>query len=94
MDCDLSQLLQIIQSAGSNIIDAYKANHQTFPSLDAPFNPRNPSEVLRSNPDVSRSIDLAVAAAAQLIATLRDPGQSMFTTALSVSVDRYYVTRT
>jgi hypothetical protein len=82
---DVSCLLQIIQASGSTIVDRYATHGQNFPSINVPFDLHRVTETLRSDPEVSRSIDLVVAAATQLITTLRDPGQTMFTTALSVS---------
>jgi hypothetical protein len=72
MSSSLSALLSLISSGIADIESAYAANGAKFPSLDEPLRP-DPMEG-----KVVAAANLVVAAAAQLIATVRPPPLSVF----------------
>jgi hypothetical protein len=76
----ISALSSIISSAVTSVDAAYAAEGATFPSLDEPFR-RTPLDG-----KVQESINLIIAAAAQLIATVRPPPATLLDAAGSVSV--------
>jgi hypothetical protein len=78
MASNLSALLALISSGIADIESTYAANDATFPSLDEPYIP-DPIE----GKAVSAA-NLVVAAAAQLIATVRPPSFTLFETASQV----------
>jgi hypothetical protein len=71
MSADLSTLSSIISSQVVEIESFLNAKDLSIPSLNEPFSPA--SEAARMNPQVYKSIKLIVAAADQLINTLRPP---------------------
>jgi hypothetical protein len=76
----ISALSAIISSAVANIDAIYAAEGATFPSLDDPFRP-SPLDG-----KVQEATDLIIAAAAQLIATVRPPPVTLLEAAGSVRV--------
>lgn len=56
-----------------------------FPSLDAPCDPKSPSELLSTDPLVVRAINHIVAAAGQLSATVQAPFLSICDASMAVS---------
>lgn len=86
LSCELAQLLQIIQSAGTTILNIYRAHSAQFPSLNKPYSSGDVDPELISDPELCNATDLVVAAAGQLIATVRDPKLTLWSTALSVSI--------
>ncbi|KAJ7457536.1 O-methyltransferase [Mycena galericulata] len=69
----LRLLSNIISEAVDTIEGVYADAGVTPPSLDAPFNPQDPLEALRSKPEVMAATLKIVAAAGQIGATARDP---------------------
>ncbi|KAF8575758.1 S-adenosyl-L-methionine-dependent methyltransferase [Ramaria rubella] len=92
--CELAQLLQIIQSAGATILNTYQAHSVQFPSLNKPYNPGDVNPELTSDPQLCNAIDLVVAAAGQLIAAVRDPKLTLWSTAMSWTVNASFKTAT
>lgn len=82
MTTDLESLRDIIVSSVDRIVGICKETGKEFPPLDKPAHPSEfSSESIRNNPTVADSIHLAVAAASQLIATLRPPSVHLWNTA-------------
>ncbi len=61
------------------------SDHLDFPSLDAPCDPKSPSELLTADPLVVRAINHIVAAAGQLSATVQAPFLSICDASMAVS---------
>lgn len=78
---DLDQLLSIITAGVHDIKRAYVEADQPFPDFQKPYTP-NATE--QSAP-VMTQIALVVAAASQLVRTLRSPAQTVIEETLSVS---------
>lgn len=76
----ISALSAIISSAVANIDAAYAAQGVTFPSLDEPFRP-SPMDG-----KVQDATNLIIAAAAQLIATVRPPPLTLLDAAGAVGI--------
>lgn len=72
MSDTLALLTNIISTNVDSIQTAYTAHNSTFPSLDTPGidSALNPAT---TDPEVAQSINAIIAAAAQLIATVRRP---------------------
>ncbi|KAJ6476547.1 O-methyltransferase, partial [Mycena vitilis] len=69
----LRRLASIIMDSVTTMEDAYARTGMPLPSLDEPFNPQDPAEALRQDPEVSDAVKNIVAAAAQISATVCDP---------------------
>ncbi|KAF7349748.1 hypothetical protein MSAN_01701700 [Mycena sanguinolenta] len=72
----LRRLANIINEAIDEIEGVYAAADISLPSLDAPFNPANPTEALLQNPIVEGATLNIVAAASQLSAMVANPAVS------------------
>ncbi|KAJ7457534.1 hypothetical protein B0H11DRAFT_1818170, partial [Mycena galericulata] len=70
-------LSNIISDAVSTLENAYAAAAAPLPSLDKPFDAKDPTEKLRKDPTISEAVMNIVAAAGQLTATVRDPVASV-----------------
>lgn len=82
------RLLGDLINASIDKIEARVADASVaFPSLDEPFNPGNEAESVLLDPEVLAATSHIIAAASQLIATVRHPAQSIIDDALSVSPD-------
>jgi hypothetical protein len=87
----LSALLDLLTSSIRTLEATYAKEGLAFPSLDTPFKPN----AVDNNPEVLNTARIAVAAAAQIIATIRNPMETVQETAtgpyaaaaLNVSVD-------
>ncbi|KAJ7239696.1 hypothetical protein C8J57DRAFT_1564775 [Mycena rebaudengoi] len=77
----LRLLANLISQAVDTIEGVYTATNATPPSLNKPWDPKDPSEALGQAPAVIEAKTKLVAAAAQLVATARDP----ISTLLSIS---------
>jgi hypothetical protein len=75
----LSALSALISSGVASIEATYAKNGATFPSLDEPFKGPGPLDL-----EVMESAALIIAAAGQLIATLRLPPLSLIDVATGV----------
>lgn len=84
-DSPLRRLGQIIADAidtiESRLIDA----DVSYPSIDKPFDPSSPAENLLLEPELLTAGSHIIAAAAQLIATVRHPAQTIIDDGLSVN---------
>ncbi|KAF8147448.1 S-adenosyl-L-methionine-dependent methyltransferase [Mycena galopus ATCC 62051] len=69
----LRRLASIITDSVTAMERVYARSEMPLPSLDAPFNPQDPAEALRQDPEVSSVVKNLVAAAAQISATVSDP---------------------
>jgi hypothetical protein len=69
----LTALVSIISSNVKDIQSLYQKENIEIPSLDEPFSPN----ALDDNPQVTKAIKLVTAAAAQLIATLGNPSDTV-----------------
>ncbi|KAJ7605435.1 S-adenosyl-L-methionine-dependent methyltransferase [Mycena polygramma] len=65
----LRRLASIIMDSVTTMEDVYERTGMPLPSLDEPFNPQDPAEALRQDPEVSNAVKNIVAAAAQISAT-------------------------
>jgi hypothetical protein len=63
----------------------YAQSGMSLPSLDEPFDPQDPAEALRQDPEVSNAVKNVVAAAAQISATVCDPMRVAVNTSHAVS---------
>ena len=85
MTTDLESLRDIIVSSVDRIVRICEETGKEFPPLDKPAHPSEfSSESIRNNPMVADNINLAVAAASQLIATLRPPSVHLWNSAFKV----------
>lgn len=73
MTTPLTALATIITSNVQTLEAAYAQAGSTFPSLDDPFSP----EPLDSDPSLKEMKKLIVAAAAQILATVRSPPETL-----------------
>ncbi|KAK7045188.1 S-adenosyl-L-methionine-dependent methyltransferase, partial [Favolaschia claudopus] len=73
----LRQLLTLLSSAVDTLEGIYTKENTPFPSLDKPWNPRDLSEAVAKQPEVVQAKLTIVAAAEQLMATVRDPYAAM-----------------
>lgn len=80
MSSPLSALGALITSGIATIETAYAKNGDPFPSLDKPG-----SQAERLDAQIEESTAFVIAAAAQLIATLRSPASYLFDAAGGVS---------
>lgn len=82
MTTPLAELAQLISSGVKTLEDAYTKQGIPFPSLDAPFQPTP----LDFDPALFQTAHLIVAAASQLIATVRSPMETVQAYAASMHV--------
>jgi hypothetical protein len=75
----LRHLVDILSDAVARIDEKYASANLEFPTLDKPFNEKDPACLLLSDPDVTPLSALIVAAADQLIASARPPSQAFST---------------
>ncbi len=68
----LTELVQIIASNVKTLQTVYVNNGRTYPSLDEPLDPTQAAEIAANN-DVQETTRLIVAAATQLVASVRSP---------------------
>jgi hypothetical protein len=69
----LRVLADIISDAVDRIDNEYAAAHLDFPSLNELFDPKDPANVFLADAQVIKNTSLVVAAAEQLVATIRPP---------------------
>ncbi|KAF7343087.1 hypothetical protein MVEN_01739100 [Mycena venus] len=69
----LRRLANIIADSVATMEHVYEDAGMPLPSLDEPFNPKDPAEALRQDPKVSDAVKNLIAAAAQITATVCDP---------------------
>ena len=81
----LRHLVDVLSDAVTRIDEKYASAGLEFPTLDKPFNAKNPACLLLSDPDVVPLSSVVVAAADQLIASARQPMHAVFDIAQSVS---------
>lgn len=81
-ELELRALGNIISTSIDRILDRCSKESLSFPSIHEPAN--NATEEVRNDPEVAISINLLVAAATQLIATVRPPAKTLFVNAYSV----------
>ncbi|TFY69030.1 hypothetical protein EVG20_g3320 [Dentipellis fragilis] len=81
---ELKALVKLLQSNVDRIETATKAASLEFPSLRTTFSPQ--SEAARQLPDVAEASSEIVAAASQLIAAVRPPPLTVFSTGLSFHI--------
>lgn len=75
----LKQLSNLISASVDQIELHYKSNgNLQYPSLDAPFDPTSPSEVLSMDPAVIPAAMIIVSACAQLSATVNVPAMTTY----------------
>ncbi|KZV88454.1 S-adenosyl-L-methionine-dependent methyltransferase [Exidia glandulosa HHB12029] len=75
---DIKQLLSVLNTAVDALEANFKAQSLDFPSLDEPVEPESPAERATTSAEAREAIDLIVAAAAQLTATVRAPFTTLF----------------
>ncbi|KAF5363098.1 hypothetical protein D9757_012044 [Collybiopsis confluens] len=81
----LRLLAQIITDSIDTIENRLADASTSFPSLDEPMDPTSKVESILVEPDMSRATSHIVAAAAQLMATVRQPVQTIMDDALAAS---------
>ena len=81
----LRRLANILSDAVTRIDEKYALADLEFPVLDKPFDEKDPAWRLLSDPDVVPLSSVIVAAADQLIASVRHPMQAVLDMAQSVS---------
>jgi hypothetical protein len=79
---ELRALSKIIQDSISDIDAAVAASNLEFPSPYTPFTAE--SEAARTLPEVERASSLLIAAATQLVQTVRSPTYGILTLAMQV----------
>jgi hypothetical protein len=84
----LKALSQIISNAVTTVEAKYKDAGLNPPSLNEPFNPHDPAEALRRDPEVADAIQHLVAASGQITAVMRDPAVSILNSAHAVVITR------
>lgn len=80
----LRVLSDIISDAVTKVDEQYAAANLEFPSLEETFDPKDPANTLLSNLNVTQNISLVVAAAEQLVASIRHPNWTTWDAALMV----------
>ncbi|KAK7042747.1 S-adenosyl-L-methionine-dependent methyltransferase [Favolaschia claudopus] len=73
MPSELRQLVNLLSSAVDTVDGIYEKENATFPALDKPWNPKAPNEILGQSAEVAAAKMILVAAAEQLMATVREP---------------------
>ena len=81
----LRRLVNILSDAVTQIDEKYASAGLEFPTLDKPFNEKDPACILLSDPDVVPLSSVIVAAADQLIVSARHPMQAILDIAQFVS---------
>ena len=81
----LRHLVNVLSDAVTRIDEKYVSAGLEFPTLDKPFNEKDPACLLLSDPDVVPLSSVIVAAADQLIASARHPIHTVLDIAQSVS---------
>ena len=80
--------LRLLGEIITNCIDKVEcrlgAASVSFPSINAPYNPTSKAEITLLDPDIFEATRHIVAAASQLIATVRHPAHTTSEDALSV----------
>jgi hypothetical protein len=84
MPSSLRILVDLISDAVTKIDEEYAAANVEFPSLKDVFDHRDRENVLLSKQSVNEQISIAVAAAEQLVATVRTPVATVWDMALMV----------
>ena len=82
----LRRLSAIISDAVDKIEEQSANAGHPYPSLNEPFDPTNPSEALTVDPVVLQNTMLLIAAANQIIATVRLPAMSVYDMSLAVCI--------
>lgn len=80
----LRHLVNILSDAVARIDQKYASANLEFPTLDKPFQEKDPACQLLSDPDVAHLSSVIVAAADQLIVSARPPAQAVIDMAQSV----------
>jgi len=80
----LRHLVNILSDAVTRIDERYASANLEFPTLDKLFDEKDPACLLLSNHDVTPLASVVVAAADQLIASVRPPGECILDMAQSV----------
>ena len=80
----LRQLGEIILNSIDTIEERLASDSLDLPSLDDPFDPTAKVETVLQEPDMVAATAFIVAAAAQLIKSIRNPVQAVLSDALSV----------
>ena len=73
----LRHLVNILSDAVTRIDEKYASANLEFPTLDKPFQEKEPACQLLSDPDVVPLVSVIVAAADQLIVSARPPVQAV-----------------
>lgn len=81
----LRHLVNILSDAVARIDEKYASADLEFPTIDKPFDEKDPACLLLSRHDVAPLSSVVVAAADQLIASARHPMQAVLDIAQSVS---------
>ena len=81
----LRRFVNILSDAVTQMDEKYALADLEFPVLDKPFDEKDPAWRLLSDPDVVPLSSVVVAAADQLIASVRHPMQAVLDMAQSVS---------
>jgi hypothetical protein len=87
MSSPLSALGVLITSGIESIESAYAKNGDSFPSLDEPS-----EQPQRTDAQVEETAAIVIAAAGQIIASLRSPGSYVYDTVSGVSPSYHHVT--
>ncbi|KAJ7101321.1 O-methyltransferase [Mycena belliarum] len=82
----LRRLAELITQSVDTMERTYHDAGVASPSLDEPFDPSEAAAVLRKKPEMTQAVQIIVAAASQLIATVRDPVAVAFNSAYSFQV--------
>ena len=77
-------LVNILSDAVTRIDEKYASANLEFPTLDKPFQEEDPGCKLLSDPDIVPLASVIVAAADQLIVSVRPPAQAILDMAQSV----------
>jgi hypothetical protein len=82
----LRAIVDILSNAVDRIDSQYSAANLRFPTLDDPFNPNGPADVLLGRPSVVEQAKLIVACAEQLCAMVTNPSSGLMEVGMAVSV--------
>ncbi len=86
---ELHTLAKLIKTSVDSIEKIFVAKGQQFPSLDGPLDPQ--SEAVRMSAEVQQAGNILVAAASQLIATVRPPPVTALVSGFQVLSSLLYV---
>jgi hypothetical protein len=81
MASPLSALSNLLSSGIAEIETTYAKHEVTFPSIDEPFHPGP----LDGDEALNETVDLVIAAAAQLVALVKPPPRTLAESGMSVS---------